>query len=97
MKYLVKDEYYDLKDEDKVLHSAYRLVDNETPSGAILGDLAEMMFPEYQHDKWEELFQENKLVINLKPLLDGNKLHSVEIKKGCIELTSTLQFWGGEK
>ena len=50
-------------------------------------------------EKWaiEELFQENKLVINLKPLLDGNKLHSVEIKKGCIELTSTLQFWGGEK
>lgn len=45
----------------------------------------------------EELFQENKLVLNLKPLLEGNKLRSVEIKQGYIELTSTLQFWGGEK
>ena len=61
MKYLVKDEYYDLKDGNKVLHSAYRLVDNEAPPGAILGDLVEMTFPEYQHDKWEKLFQENKI------------------------------------
>lgn len=61
MKYLVKDEYYDLKDEDKVLHSSYRLTHGETPIVAIVNDSLDMMFPGGEHDKWEKLFQEDKI------------------------------------
>jgi len=90
MKYLVKDDYYDLKDEDKVLHSVYRLVDDEIPSGAILGDLAEMMFSEYHHDKWEELFQEDKVGCGTSEVYEfvdgkivGENLISVVMKEGA--------------
>ncbi len=41
-----------------------------------------------------ELFKENSLVLNLKPILGGNKLDSIEIKEGYLELTSTLKFLG---
>lgn len=41
----------------------------------------------------EELFKEGNLVINLKPVLYGNTLHSIEIKNGCLELSSIPQYW----
>lgn len=45
----------------------------------------------------EELFKEGNLVINLKPLLYGNVLHSVKIKEGCLELSSIPQYWKENK
>ncbi|NLN49142.1 MAG: hypothetical protein GX154_08715 [Clostridiales bacterium] len=41
-----------------------------------------------------ELFKGNRLVLSLKPILEGNKLDTVEIKDGYIELTSTLSIFG---
>ena len=41
----------------------------------------------------EELLKENRLLINLKPQLYGNKLDYVEIKQGYIELVSTLKLF----
>lgn len=38
----------------------------------------------------EELLKDNKLIINLKPVLYGNKLSSVTIYQGYIELTSSI-------
>ncbi len=41
----------------------------------------------------EELLKDNKLIINLKPLLYGNKLDSVVMKQGYIELISTFKLF----
>lgn len=45
----------------------------------------------------DELFKEGNLVINLKPLLGDNTLDSINIKDGCLELSSTLQYWKENK
>ncbi len=41
----------------------------------------------------EELFSEEGLVINLKPLLGDNILESIDIKEGFVELLITPKFW----
>lgn len=41
-----------------------------------------------------ELFKDNKLILNLSPILRGNKLDTIEIKEGYMELTSTLNIFG---
>lgn len=56
MKYLVKDEYYDLKGEDHVLHLAYSIIDDNNVKGAIMHDLADMVFKDLLKNYWEKAF-----------------------------------------
>lgn len=56
MKYLVKDEYYDLKDEIRVLHSVYSIIDDDSVKLAIMHDLANVIGLPTNH--WEKLFDD---------------------------------------
>lgn len=56
MKYLVKDEYYDLKDEDHVLRSFYSVVDDDSAKGAVMHDFANIMSEDTPKNEWEKLF-----------------------------------------
>lgn len=53
MKFLVKDEYYDL---DRVLHSVYSVVDDDSAKGAIMHDFANTMSEDTPKNEWEKMF-----------------------------------------
>ena len=74
MKFLVKDEYYNLDNEDIVMHSSYRIVESDSPKEAILGDLYSMMYPEFNKDNWEQKFIEGTVGCGTTEvyLLDNN-------------------------
>lgn len=58
MKFLVKDEYYDLEEEDHVLHSVYSVVDDDSVKGAIMHDLSDQMFGNLPKNYWEKAFSD---------------------------------------
>jgi hypothetical protein len=76
MMYLVKDEYYDLKDENRVLHSVYSIIEDDSVKLAIMHDLGDMMFGEPKN-YWEKAFADGTVGCGTSEIYEFNGGHTV--------------------
>lgn len=74
MKFLVKDEYYNLDNEDVILHSSYRIVESDSPKKAVFCGFYDNVHTKFNKDSWQQKFIDGKVGCGTTEvyLLDNN-------------------------